>query len=276
MTSVPSKTATTIPARPPARASERRWRRQATSPAASAASPSPSTPATAPESTRPSAPTTPAVIDPAAARDGSERDGRDRQRERHRRERRVVVRPEERRLASARALVADREVVDHVEELEQPVDERGDRPHRDRGEQQLEIRPPPHDQHHGRRHQRVLEQLHRGHRVRAEEIGAVGRRAVDRRGGDHEEEGRGRDPDPAPRAQRPETLARAGPQTGQDHRHRRQIGQVRVGAVHGHSGQEVRVQEEERNREREHDGARRAKSPRVRSGRQVAPLYWPI
>ena len=67
---------------------------------------------------------------PLPPRHRPERDRRERQRERHRGERREVVRAEEGGLAPAGALVPDREVVDHVEELEQAVAERGDRPER--------------------------------------------------------------------------------------------------------------------------------------------------
>ncbi len=86
----------------------------------------------------------------------------------------------------------------------------------------------------------------------------------------------GGDPDGTPRPQRPEPLPQAGPEPREDDCHGREVGEVRVRAAHGHPGQEVGVQEEERDREREHDGARRAKPAVVRSGRQVAPLYWPI
>ena len=140
-------------------------------------------------------------------------------------------------------------------------------------EDQLEVGAPPNEDDDGGREQRILGELSRGDEVGVRVVRLVQPARVDDRREAPDEQGRGRDPDPAPGAERG-AVPDPDPQCdGCDGEHR----EVRERHVHarrsdrdGKPRLEANVQEQDRQSRRKHERPRRGE--RVENGSRASPV----
>ena len=186
------------------------------------------------------------------------------------RQRREVVVAEERRLSPARS---PRLEDVGAEDLRDPGRRRHDRPGDERADDDLGVAPRAHEQRHGQRQQPVFGELRRRDRMRRRVVARGPELRVDAARGHVQEEDPAGDPDRPPGAERREAAAQAADQRRDAHRQQHEVGEhdvlVRSPRVHREAGLVVDVQEQDRERRRQHHrgGQRHAQGPPCRPSR---------